>query len=103
MGLALLAQQCLGGASHFAAQRKQCTLILCVRGALAPPVCTGTLNAHQTPWMLPCRPQLRRIKEALGLGAGPEAPGVVFSGLEGEEPDWQLMPMPVGYLGMGSY
>ncbi len=25
---------------------------------------------------------------------------MVFSGLEGEEADWQLMPMPVGYMGV---
>ncbi|GFR47604.1 hypothetical protein Agub_g9339 [Astrephomene gubernaculifera] len=40
--------------------------------------------------------RMRRLKEA--LGAGPNAHGVMFSGLEGEEPDWQLVPMPLGYV-----
>ncbi|KAG2453124.1 hypothetical protein HYH02_002454 [Chlamydomonas schloesseri] len=39
--------------------------------------------------------RMRRLKEALGMG--PEAHGIMFNGLDGEEPDWQIMPMPVGY------
>ncbi|KAG2488918.1 hypothetical protein HYH03_012541 [Edaphochlamys debaryana] len=39
--------------------------------------------------------RMRRIKEALGMG--PDAHGIMFNGLDGEEPDWQIMPMPVGY------
>ncbi|KAG2437375.1 hypothetical protein HXX76_006027 [Chlamydomonas incerta] len=39
--------------------------------------------------------RMRRMKDALGMG--PEAHGIMFNGLDGEEPDWQIMPMPVGY------
>eukprot|EP00198_Chlamydomonas_reinhardtii_P005712 XP_001695048.1 predicted protein [Chlamydomonas reinhardtii] len=39
--------------------------------------------------------RMRRLKDALGMG--PEAHGIMFNGLDGEEPDWQIMPMPVGY------
>lgn len=37
--------------------------------------------------------RMRRLKDALGMG--PEAHGIMFNGLDGEEPDWQIMPMPV--------
>ncbi|EFJ42662.1 hypothetical protein VOLCADRAFT_119333 [Volvox carteri f. nagariensis] len=39
--------------------------------------------------------RMRRLKEALGMGR--EAHGIMFNGLDGEIPDWQIMPMPVGY------
>ncbi|GLI62421.1 hypothetical protein VaNZ11_005043, partial [Volvox africanus] len=39
--------------------------------------------------------RMRRMKEALGMGR--EAHGIMFNGLDGEVPDWQIMPMPVGY------
>ncbi|GIL69988.1 hypothetical protein Vretifemale_756, partial [Volvox reticuliferus] len=39
--------------------------------------------------------RMRRMKDALGLGR--EAHGIMFNGLDGEVPDWQIMPMPVGY------
>ncbi|GIL59083.1 hypothetical protein Vafri_14038 [Volvox africanus] len=39
--------------------------------------------------------RMRRMKDALGMGR--EAHGIMFNGLDGEVPDWQIMPMPVGY------
>ncbi|KXZ54291.1 hypothetical protein GPECTOR_5g378 [Gonium pectorale] len=39
--------------------------------------------------------RMRRIKDALGMG--PAGHGIMFNGLDGDEADWQIMPMPVGY------